>query len=195
MSLFLFTAQAHAESRFGVVTGVNLAKFTSDSAGVPDQGHSAKTGFIEGLVYQRDVAPDLYLETQLRYLQKGGELGTAKTTLGYLNIPVYAKYKKQVSSLLVPFVFAGPAFNVKTDAKVGTIEKQAARNRFSAFDLSVDAGLGVEFVASEGINISVSGAYSYGLTNVASDALQATLGGASLKNRGINLAASVLWKL
>lgn len=195
LGLVLLASQAQAESRFGVVAGVNLAKLASDSAFVPSQGHDAKTGFIEGLAYQTNLNDTLFIETQLRYLEKGGTLGQAKATLGYLNLPIYVKYKHSLGGSLTPFVFAGPAGAVKVGAKVGTVEKQEARNRFNAFDLSVDAGLGAEWAASETINISLSGAYSYGLVNVASDRLDASLGGASLKTRGINIAASVLWKI
>ena len=193
LSLFLLTAQAQAENRLGIVAGVNLAKFSGD--GVEAQSFGDKTGFIEGLMYQHGLSDALYLETQVRFLEKGGMLGGAKTSLGYVNVPLYAKYKFNTGSSFRPYVFAGPAVGVKVSAKVGTVEKQNARNRFGAIDLSGDAGVGVDFAVSESINLSLNGAYNYGFLDVASDAQRAALGGNALNTQGINVYASASWKL
>jgi hypothetical protein len=193
LSLFLISAQAHAENRFGVVAGVNLAKLSGDR--LDGQSFGDKTGFVEGLMYQHGLNDELYLETQVRFLEKGGILGGAKTSLGYLNVPLYAKYKFTTGSGFRPFVFIGPAVGVKVSAKVGSVQRQNARNRFGAFDLSADAGLGVDYAVSETINLSLNGAYNFGLLDVASDAQSAAIGGTAIRTQGINIYASASWKL
>lgn len=193
-SFILLSAQAHAENRFGVVAGVNLAKLSGN--GAVSQSFGDKTGFIEGLTYQHGLGAGLYLETFLRYIQKGGMLdATTKTTLGYLNIPVYAKYKMNDGAFFKPFVFGGPSFGIKTDAKIGNVKGARSREQFKAFDFSVDAGLGFDLAMSESIELSLSGAYNLGLINAATGTREAALAGRAIKNQGINIFASATWKL
>jgi len=192
LSLLVVGTQAHAENRAGVLGGVNLAKFSGDN-----DSSDTHTGLLAGVFYQAEVAPAFYIEPQLRFNRRGGDVtgtlagqtGSAQTGLSYLDLPVYAKYKFNAGSF-APFVFAGPNFGFKIGGTQkfvvnGNTISEADADGVKTFDLGLDFGLGGEVALTEGLNLSISGSYSLGLLDI--------VDAGTLKNRGIQVYAGLSW--
>ena len=183
LSLFLLVSQAHAENRYGVLAGVNLAKLHASTPAGSDTSDTS-TGFLGGVFAQYGISEGFYFEPQLRYNQRGG----GNVNLDYLQIPLYAKYKFMTGSAFMPVVFIGPNVGFKIGSGIEGVSGSEI-TKAKTIDLSAEAGLGGEFALTDTMNLGVSAAYSLGLTNIVDNAAADS----STKNRGIEIYAGLSW--
>jgi hypothetical protein len=159
--------------RFGVVGGLNFAKWTGDDVG---SGAETRTGFHAGGVITVDLSPSLGIQSGLVYSQEGtsADFGggvTGKIQMDYLQIPVYLKLQTtlQGSTPLRPHLYAGPALGVRVRCRV-----EASSGGTSASADCNDSGLdtkSTEFGAhfGGGVDIgrfTIGGRYQLGLSSI-----------------------------
>jgi opacity protein-like surface antigen len=191
---FFAAGAAHAEYRGGVIAGLNVASLSGDSTTT-----NSATNFLGGVYGEFGIQDGFYFAPQLRYNEQGGKVvaasGTtaveAELSLKYLEIPLYVKYKYALDHGIAAFAFAGPNVGFKVGssetarAVIGgqTFERTTSIGSPNALNLSLDAGIGAEYALNDKVNVNLSGAYSWGLTNVYDNA--------SFKTRAFQLYAGV----
>ena len=185
LSLLAAPAVQAEDMRLGVLGGFTSTTFSSDA------NYDSTTGILAGIFTQYQIRDSLYLEPQVRYIQKGAETNLNPTTqrtidANYIEIPVYAKYMFNLDTMITPYVFAGPSFAFKvgdgqTDEGGGvTVERDGNVN---TFDLGLDVGVGGQWAMNDQLNIGVSAAYNFGLLDVVDNT--------DTKNRGFQVYANV----
>ena len=161
------------EVKFGVKGGVNFANLTGD---VDDA--SMKVGFNVGGFAEIKVSDKFSVQPELLYSTQGAkekESGSGynaeyKLNLGYLNIPVMAKYYVAQGFSLE----AGPQIGFLVNAKskfesttggLTVSGTEDVKDNFESIDFGVNFGAGFDFTE----NVSAGVRYNVGLSNIAKD--------------------------
>jgi len=162
----------HAQSvQFGVKAGLNYANLTDTSIKT-----DAITSYHAGLVAEIKVFDNFALQPELLYSTQGATYSTVvedfKNELGYLSIPVMAKFH------------LNDQFSLELGPQASFLLSE--KNKFNAtdsntFDFSVAAGLGLKITK----NLFIQGRYSLGLTDVSKDA--------QAKNSVFQVSAGILF--
>lgn len=180
-AIFAFGFANAQEVKYGVKAGLNLSTLTGDVEDVKSLAGFHAGGFVEiKLMDKFAIQPELLYSTQgakSEYsISEDGFIGRGeeKVKLGYLNLPVMAKY------------FVAPGFSIEAGPQVGFL--LSAKNEYDysvsgfgitesesgetdikdsteSIDFSLNVGAGYEFNQ----NIFVQARYNFGLTNVAKD--------------------------
>ncbi len=152
--LFMFTA-VHADMFFGVRAGLNIADLSGDDADETD----SIIGFHIGGMMQYFVSPDILIQPELLFTQKGYEVEymghTEDVTLSYLEIPVLAKYNFDLESVILQ-PFLGPALGILIDDDDTEAE---------GIDFGLHLGLDAVLMG----NLLIGLRYNLGLTDVFED--------------------------
>jgi opacity protein-like surface antigen len=175
-AVFAFGFMNAQETKFGVKGGVNFATITGDVEDVSMKVGFNVGGFVEIKVSDKfSVQPELLFSTQgarTEYSEGDGFNYDAKVNLGYLNIPVMARYYVADKFSLE----AGPQLGfllsakVKAEATEGGVTASAeedVKDDFESIDFGVNFGAGYDFTE----NLSVNVRYNLGLTNIAKDSV------------------------
>jgi len=179
------------ESRFsvGVKIGINLSNTSLEKKSIEDSDKKAKAGLIAGISMEYAMTDNFYLQSGLMFTIKGMKLeGTSmwipsgetrwKQTVNmqYLQIPLMAAYKFNISSNTKLFVQAGPyfAYGIGGSSKLKNKyydlgDKEPDEEKFSTFgneglkrfDFGLTGGIGVEFG-----DIIVGLSYEHGLIDI-----------------------------
>lgn len=190
---------ASSDMAAGFQLGANISNFSGSSAG----GTSSKTGFIIGGQFEMKLAEMFYFMPGLRYTMKGGTTSATiigltvenKTTVSYIELPLYMKLKLMEGETFRPFFLLGPNVGFKAGSSSDTtingvsVASSASAVAFKSIDFAVDFGAGAEFDVDAGMALFLNIVYSLGLTNV----WDAT--GADLKNNGIQFVAGMNFAL
>lgn len=145
---------------FGIKGGVNFTNYTGSSVG--DFKTSAITNHHGGVVVEMKVFDNFALQSELLYSTQGAKLkelaNEIKNELGYLSLPVMAKFYLTSNGLSLEF---GPQASVLVSErnKVNTYDT-------NTFELGMAGGLSYKLTKS----IFVSGRYVAGLTEAKKDA-------------------------
>ncbi|MCV9929026.1 PorT family protein [Flavobacterium sp. LS1R49] len=148
--------------RFGVKAGVNFANQTGDGAfngiAVDKEGI---TSYHAGLVAEIKLLEKFSIQPELLYSTQGASYKAAgqefKNKLGYLSIPVMAKFYLSKSFSLELGPQASFLLSEKNDFNVKDSK---------TFDFGLNAGLGFKITD----NIFIQGRYGIGLTEASKDA-------------------------
>jgi hypothetical protein len=168
------SAQSQTAS-FGLKAGMTAAnvkeKFDGGSISL-----SSKIGFYAGAFADIGVSENFGVQPELFYSVLGAkQKGTSgdpdsKLDLGYINIPVLAKYKNSGFS-----AFLGPQIGILTSAKAKSgSESTDIKDQMKSTDFS--GVLGVGYTLTNGFGVDAR--YQLGFSNIAKD----TQGGESVKN-------------
>ena len=169
---------------FGAKAGLNLANVTGSDA----SGNSILVSFHAGVLAQFSVTNQFSVQPEILYSGQGtkfsssGESGTDK--LGYINIPVLAKYTTSSGF----FVQTGPQIGFLLSAKEssgGTT--MDFKSDVTSTDFSWVFGLG--YLTSA--NIGIDGRYVLGFTNLEKNTGGSTSG--TLKNGVIQIGVFYLF--
>ena len=136
-------------SMLGVEAGINLANLNGPNL---SEVVDARMGFVGGAFLNFHLLPNLAIQPEVLYEQKGGSLGGNAYQLDYVEIPVLVDL-----TVVGPLsVLVGPAFD-------STVASQGVSNVNST-----DTGLvlGAQLMIS---NFLLSGRYEIGLNNVSSN--------------------------
>jgi opacity protein-like surface antigen len=162
--------------QIGVKAGVNFASQTGDA--FPGQSFDKEgiTSYHAGLVAEIKLLDKFSVQPELLYSTQGATYKNAvdefKNELGYLSIPVMAKFYLTDSFSLEVGPQASFLLNEKNDFDVENAE---------TFDFAVNAGLGFKITK----NIFVQGRYSLGLTEASKTA--------DVKNSTVQLSAGFMF--
>ncbi len=107
----LAAVPAHAQLKFGVKAGMNLAEKPSDLKGISADG---ATGFFVGPMAKVTIPViGLGLEADVLYSRTGAEVAGEEVNKNSIEIPVYLRYEFSLPVLrkvAAPFVAVGPQF-------------------------------------------------------------------------------------
>lgn len=186
---------AQSPIKFGIDAGVNLSNSSLDDSGVDKK---AKVGFQIGVVAEYEFAPDFFLQSGLSFTTKGSKYEEKVSSHDesvtfnqmYLQLPIYAAYKLEVTPDMKIVFNAGPymAYGIggKTKWKNPTIggdavytgtlkEDTFGDDGLKRFDFGLGGGVGAEFS-----QIFVGLKYELGLADI-------SRGQASYRNRSASL--------
>ncbi|MDR7211350.1 porin family protein [Flavobacterium piscis] len=157
------------EVKFGVKGGLNIANFGGDA-----EDTKSLVGFHVGGFAEIKLSDKFAIQPELLYSAQGAkeeysELGeTVEVTqnLGYLNIPVMAKYYVAKGFSLEAGPQIGFLLNAKFKAEYqGESEDESNKDDFKSVDFGVNFGAGYDFTE----NLSVGLRYNLGLSNIYED--------------------------
>ncbi len=152
MAVFAFSFANAQDTKFGVKAGLNIANLTGD---VEDA--SSLIGFQIGGFAEFKISEKFAIQPELMYSAQGASSDTdGDLKLGYLNIPVMAKYYVAKSFSLE----AGPQVGFLLSAEVEGVD---VKDVFESVDFGVNFGAGYDFTE----NLSAGLRYNLGLSNVA----------------------------
>ena len=159
--------------KFGVKAGVNFANQTGDAPGIDREGI---TSYHAGLVAEIKLLDRFAIQPELLYSTQGATYKNAvtefKNELGYLSIPVMAKFYLTDSFSLE----VGPQASFLLSEKDNVDFEDA-----ETFEFGVNAGLGFKLTE----NFFIQGRYGLGLTEAAKDA--------DVKNSTVQLSVGFLF--
>ena len=200
-TLLLLSTIAHAEPaaepsakgpRWGAKLGFNLASIDYDSSSV-----ESKRGLAAGLVLAFPVRPDVWLQSELSYNEKGILYDymdiSARLELDYLEAAFLV-------SAMIPnpkgptiYFVAGPTLGVLVGAEVTetdeideSSESADVTEEFAGWELGMAAGVGLLFGS-----LSVEVRYQYGLSNI--DNPDEGYGDDAIHNRVMTVALGYLF--
>lgn len=194
--LSLVPAIGHAESRFGLVGGINYSNFRGMGDGIDWQGF-----FFPGVYADLQLTPELFVSPQVRYMRKGASFSDMLTlgildvelAIKFVELPIYLKYKFPSGTTLRPQIFGGPAFGyrvgeslyVKNRITGDTVTyRHLESDSLRKYDIAMEAGAGVEFMLTTDMVGTLALTYSHGLIDLDKDATK-------IKTQGIRVSASV----
>ena len=153
-------AVASAQVSFGIKGGANLANLSGEDV----EDNKAKIGFHVGGLVQIPVATSFSVQPELYYSDQGAKFEEEgddyNLNLGYLNVPVLAKY----TSTSGFYGQTGPQLGFLMSAKVKADgEKVDVKDSFKSTDFSWVFGLGYQTSSNVGIDLR----YNLGLGNIA----------------------------
>lgn len=142
---------------FGIKGGLNFANFSGD-----DINSSNLTSFHIGAVSELKVLQNLSFQAELLYSTQGAEIKDAgneiKAKLGYLSIPVLAKFYLTTDKLNI---HAGPQAGVLLNKS-----SDFDLNNRNTFDLGIAAGVEYKLIAG----LFAQARYVAGITEISKDA-------------------------
>lgn len=152
---------------FGVKAGVNMSNLTGDI-----ENNKVRLGYNIGLTLDYSITKGWYILTGIEYTTKGSNF---KKTAGvkssihaaYLQLPIHAAYKMEVSPNTVLVFRGGPflAYGVNGDytQKVGGVKTSSSTfsHALDRFDLGLGLGVGAEFD-----KVSLTLGWDFGLLDV-----------------------------
>lgn len=150
------------ETKFGVKAGLNIANIGGDI-----EENKSLVGFHVGGFAEIKLSEKFAIQPELLYSAQGVKYdgdGDAKTTLGYLNIPVMAKFYVADKFSLE----AGPQIGFLLSAKDkfeedGISVDLDTKDAYKSIDFGLNFGAGYDFTE----NLSAGVRYNLGLSNIA----------------------------
>ncbi|MBO9571638.1 MAG: PorT family protein [Chitinophagaceae bacterium] len=152
---------ASAQVQFGAKAGVNIANLTGDDV----DGLKSKIGFNVGAFAEIPVTEKFSVKPEAVYSDQGAKVdgdGDGKLNLGYINIPVLAKYNIAQGF----FAETGPQIGFLLSAKAKSDgESVDIKDGLKSTDFSWAFGLGYELTQGFGVNAR----YNLGLSSISDD--------------------------
>lgn len=150
--VFAFSQAQDSGMRFGAILGSNLSKLTK----VEDTKNLF--GFHIGGLMEKKFNDKWAVQPELMYSTQGFDSDSGKFELGYINVPIMAKYyvAEQFN------IMAGPQVGFMTSAKADGTDVKSLMNT-TDFGLNFGAGYDIDE------NFMVQLRYNMGLTDVAKD--------------------------
>ena len=191
-AVFAFSFANAQDVKFGAKAGLNISSITGDNT----EDVSSKIGFQVGGFAEIKISDKFAIQPELLYSAQGskekfseeGFSYKATGKLGYLNIPVMAKYYVTEGFSLE----AGPQLGFLLSAELEETKTEFGESVTTSTDVkeftnSIDFGfnLGAGYDVTENINLGVR--YSIGLSNILKDSEDS-------KQNNSNIAIAVGYK-
>lgn len=212
--MLLFSMSASAQTRLGIIGGLNFANLDADFDKAL-QEISTKTFFGVGGVVDLRLSENFSLYMQPMYLRKGALVKDLQDniefpfTFAFLELPVFLK--AEFGSAVRPYLMAGPTAGYLLSADIegqysGIVFKGDLKEVTENLDFGLGFGAGVSYPLST-ISIFVEGRYTLGLVNMQKGgAFELSAGPLveeitwdkdvdAYKNRGIQIMAGVTFAL
>ena len=165
LAIVMVASPSYAQVTGGVKVGVNFADLSIEGDDEIDN-FDKKTGLVIGAFAEMPVAPQLSIQPEVLFSQKGAKVEEGsdefKIKLSQLQIPILLKARFGAGTAR-PFVVVGPGFGFRTSLKAqfNDEEEEDLKEDSKALDFSGIIGAGVEFGAG-----SVEVRYDHGFTNL-----------------------------
>lgn len=188
LALLSTSAFAEAPKGLGLHLGLNFADVSADSTITT----SSTTGYVLGVSYDTEFAPDFYLVPGARLIQRGFgfEFGVSEIDLKitYLEIPVLFQARFR-GAPVVPFFSAGPVLGLKMGTSCSYSGGDCVvydDSSVKTLHMGLEIGGGALFPLENGGGITAELRYHLGLTKVTDDT-------ADPRHRGLLLQGGYLF--
>ncbi len=209
----LIVASAGAQTKLGVIGGLNIANLSGEDVDGSKIDFSNRTGLGIGGVLDIGLSENVALRFEPMYLQKGAELKDTDPDLGaatftykgsYLEVPLFLKIALGTSATR-PYLLAGPIIGFNMSTKLGLsaqgVDVEADANEIAkSTDFGLGFGAGVNIPAGNN-SIFIEGRYALGLSDVSKAGnielmgQQLAIDDVDIKTRGIQLMAGITFPL
>lgn len=162
IAIFMFGVVSAQDVKFGVKGGLNFANLTGDI-----ENAAMKIGFNVGGFAEIKVSEKFAVQPELLYSTQGAKSDDSEVdgsiSLGYINIPVMAKFYVAESFSLE----AGPQIGFLTSAKykfdseIFDVDADV-KDAYKSIDFGLNFGAGYDFTP----NLSAGFRYNLGLSNI-----------------------------
>jgi len=165
----LAAVAGNAQVKFGPKVGLNFSTMSMDGA-----DEKMRTGYQIGMVFQGDIAPNVFVQPSILFSSKGSKYDNTDTKVvaNYIDVPVNFGYRinlggANLNLLAGPYLAYGVGGKITTDfilvTKDRSIKWGTDKNEddFKPFDMGINLGGGVEFNSFQ-----VSLQYGFGLLNI-----------------------------
>lgn len=156
----LTSVYAQGDVKIGAKAGVNFASLTGD-----DEGLEGKTSFHVGAVVEIPVSDVFSVQPELLFSDQGAkfeENNDVKFNVGYLSVPIMAKYYVAEGFSLE----AGPQVGFLLSAKLkDDNDSEDIKDELKGIDFGL--GLGAGYRLDNGLNFNLR--YNLGLSNIVDD--------------------------
>ncbi len=161
--------------KFGIKGAINLHTLTGDV-----DNASSKVGFQAGAFAEFKLSDKFAIQPELLYSTQGAKIEyseseydynyNSKVRLGYLNIPVMAKFyiidKLSVEAgPQIGFLLSAKSKYEETNGNEHYSETENVKDGFKSVDFGVNFGAAYDFTE----NLSLGARYNLGLTNISKD--------------------------
>lgn len=178
--IFFVAVSTKAQDLIGIQGGVNFANLSNPGNLVAGAVWTTRAGIVGGAFASVDVGLGLFLQPEIRFVQKGtdaefdtpldGHL-TSSVAINYIEVPLYLKYR--LFDWKFPLsIIAGPAFS-HLMSSIGKMNSSTSGNWsgdvkdfYKAYDISADAGVATQYQISSNIYVVGSLMYSFGLVKI-----------------------------
>ena len=150
VAVFAFGFANAQEVKFGVKAALNVASLTGDI-----EDTSSLVGFQVGGFAEIKITEKFAIQPELMYSAQGAETDGDNLNLGYINIPVMAKFYVAKSFSLE----AGPQIGFLVSAKQ---DGEDMKDFINSTDFGLNLGAGYDFTE----NLSAGLRYNFGLANI-----------------------------
>ncbi|MCQ2236059.1 MAG: PorT family protein [Bacteroidales bacterium] len=164
IGLFAMAVATSAQTRFGVVGGVNINKIRME-----EESLDPKAGFHFGVMMETNLVGNLYFQPSLVFTQKGAKFSAEEVIFGekvsfeedyklnYLQLPVEFSYRMPVGPISLD-VIAGPylAMGLKATVKneAGESDNLFGEDEgFKRFDAGLRCGIGTHLLNHLGVSL------------------------------------------
>jgi len=163
---------------FKFMGGLNLSKYAVEPE-VSGIEWKNKTGFLAGAGIDISLVPNIAIEIDALYFQKGSKvevLGVEKDyTLNVISIPALLRIKFLPGPS--PYILGGGEFSLILSHE---FEEEDIKENFKSFDYGLVFGAGFE-MTMPGASIFIEGRYNIGMNNIKKD----PVGDESIKTKAI----------
>lgn len=208
--LCFITSSLFAQISIGVKAGANFANM--DEISLPMTENSNITGFNAGLVAEIGIFDFLAFQPEIGFIQKGNELqfnipdnsGTETITFDYLDLAALAKIKIGGDGMGI-YLIGGPtiSYALKGTETTDIITIAGTRIRteedvdfdndnYEQSDFGLALGGGAYFGLGSSTKLFLDARYLLGMKNILTES---DIRAESLKHRGVNVSAGILFEL
>jgi hypothetical protein len=113
--------QAQAQFQFGVRAGLNVADLSGDNVGDSDP----RLGFHAGVTAHYPFTPNLFVQPEVLYSQKGARGNSEQTgddditfAVDYIDIPVLLGFAIPTQNNLIARLYTGPQLSIKASESI-----------------------------------------------------------------------------
>jgi hypothetical protein len=167
---FLAASTQAQTTSFGLKGGMTASNMKMSSSGI-SISLTTKIGFYAGAFAEVRVSEKFAIQPELFYSSMGAKMkasdsgmtASASENLGYINLPILAKYKSEGFS-----IFAGPQVSYLLSAKSKSSQSSETVNDKDEYKpIEVSGVLGAGYTLANGFGIDAR--YQIGLTNLIKD--------------------------
>ena len=194
--ILFFSIPAVAQDAFGIFGGYNITNMIREPARL-SSAHEQRPRLLFGGLVEFSLMQNFALHLEPMYVQKGahfdfidtaGDARRDRVDLGYLEIPILAKYRI-LASKTSPYILAGPSVAWLLSAKQGNRSSiDDIKDQRKSLDIGIGGGAGI-FLTSDRLKIFIEARYNYGLTNIDDTSED----NSTLRNNGFRFFLGVLF--
>lgn len=172
VALMAGTTSAEQRGRFGLISGLNIAKVWGNEAG----GAGQRTGGSFGCFFMVPIAQSVYFRPEFLYSQKGtqstiyfdGDPIDVRGKVDYIEAPLLFDVVIPTSGAVSPHILIGPSIAYNVLARVEGRNTSFDVSNISSTDVGLVLGGGLAFGSSKSL-FFVDVRYTLGLTQIFQD--------------------------